>query len=103
MLIEEHWATIQDFPNYAVSNYGQVLNLRTRRVLKNSADPKGYERVCLTGRDGTQFFMVHRLVAEYFLADFDEDLEVKHKNNNLSDNGILNLYMGERRARARDI
>lgn len=36
---------------------------------------------------------VHRLVAEAFLEDFSEHLQVNHINKNVSDNGLSNLEM----------
>lgn len=41
----EIWKTITDYPNYQVSNYGNVKNIRFNRILKCTITPYGY-KVC---------------------------------------------------------
>lgn len=41
----EIWKTITDYPNYQVSNYGNVKNIRFNRILKCTITPYGYVRV----------------------------------------------------------
>lgn len=38
----EIWKTITDYPNYQVSNYGNVKNIRFNRILKCTITPYGY-------------------------------------------------------------
>ena len=48
---------------------------------KAGLDHKGYLRVRLTnGRTDGATKKVHRLVAQAFLPDYSEDLQVNHKN-----------------------
>jgi hypothetical protein len=35
----EIWKTITDYPNYQVSNYGNVKNIRFNRILKCTITP----------------------------------------------------------------
>ena len=102
MQVPEEFVQIDGFPNYFVSNYGRVVNARYDRELTPNLDKNGYMRVCLSRHGEPYFFMVHRLVAAYFLDDYDEEIEVKHHNGDLTDCGILNLYMGEKGARQRE-
>lgn len=39
----EIWKTITDYPNYQVSNYGNVKNIRFNRILKCTITPYGYK------------------------------------------------------------
>ena len=45
----EIWKTITDYPNYQVSNYGNVKNIRFNRILKCTITPYGY-KVCSLGK-----------------------------------------------------
>lgn len=41
----EIWKTITDYPNYQVSNYGNVKNIRFNRILKCTITPYGYNDI----------------------------------------------------------
>lgn len=41
----EIWKTITDYPNYQVSNYGNVKNIRFNRILKCTITP--YDKIKL--------------------------------------------------------
>lgn len=45
------WASIEDFPNYVVSNYGDVMNEHTQRILSQSRTTQGARKVSLIGQD----------------------------------------------------
>eukprot|EP01038_Epipyxis_sp_PR26KG_P019695 gene19695-27881_t len=36
--MEEYWTNIKDYPNYAVSTFGNVENMKTGRILKAGID-----------------------------------------------------------------
>lgn len=77
------WKTIEEATNYEVSNYGQVKNKTTQRILKNQIDRDGYYRVQITNTEGksiTRF--VHRLVAIAFLPNPHNLPQVNHKDEN---------------------
>ena len=93
----EIWKQYRD-TNYEVSNIGSVRNMTTKIIKKQHQKYNGkyendYMRVslCLNGKD--KIVSVHRLVAECFLDNFDERLEVNHKNSKRYDNRVENLEM----------
>ena len=45
--LDEIYTTIKDFENYTVSNYGDVINKKTGRILKSGINPNGYYYVNL--------------------------------------------------------
>jgi hypothetical protein len=47
ILLDELWVGFEDFPNYEVSNYGRVVNIRTGRDLSPSKDQNGFYHVAL--------------------------------------------------------
>jgi hypothetical protein len=68
--MEEFWISFAALPNYAVSNYGVVLNIRTNRELKQSPDSNGYLRVSLYHKGIRHETYVHRLVAKAFFLNY---------------------------------
>lgn len=113
----EKWKTI-DEPEiikdaYLISNYGRI-KMRTReyyagrplikRVIKGrfmkpsltaqKYNSQGYYSQPLRKVNGGQkTFFIHRLVAKYFLPDWDETLTVNHKDENQLNNKVTNLEM----------
>lgn len=90
----EIFASIEGFENYAVSNFGRVINAKRGRDLRPGRDAGGYLKVALY-RNGVRYdFGVHRLVAKAFFVDFNQDLEVYHVDGNKEDCSITNLSLG---------
>lgn len=93
----EIWKQYRD-TNYEVSNLGKVRNKNSKYILKQHFKNNGkvkndYLRVSLYIDNKNKNISVHRLVAECFLDDFDEKLEVNHKNTKRYDNNFSNLEM----------
>lgn len=63
----EEWRSIFEFPTYAVSSYGQVLNIQTDRVLSRSEVQGGALRVTLFDSEGPHTRSVKNLVADAFV------------------------------------
>lgn len=95
--MQETWIEIEGYPNYAISNSGQVLNLKTDKILRARSNGRGYLRVALS-RDGeTQDFYIHHLVAKAFLdMEFDGE-QIIHFNGDKEDNAPENLRLKKRR------
>lgn len=90
MTWKESWVVIEDYPNYAVSDCGRVLNIRRDYLLTPvSRVYDGYLQVCL-GRDGRNK-LVHRLVAQAFITPDLLNLEVNHLDGNKRNNAVNNL------------
>ena len=66
---KEIWRPIKDYPNYEVSNLGQVKNIKTGKILKSSKDKKGYNCISLWKNNKSKSFRKHRLVAEAFIPN----------------------------------
>lgn len=89
----EVWADIPGFPDYQVSDFGQVRSQKSGkwRVLRATPHSKtGYLAVSLrvAGRYITR--SVHRLVAVSFLGR-PRGRDVNHKNGDKHDNRLVNL------------
>ena len=85
------WKTINGYPNYSVSNEGQVRNNKTMKVLSPALDSNGYSFVILY-KDGEKWHgYLHRLVATAFIPNLYNLPEVNHKNGNKTNNHEKNL------------
>jgi hypothetical protein len=75
------WRKIKDFPDYWVSDHGNILSLtvpnRKCRMLK-LINYKGYVRVCLYNNKDKKIYFVHRLVAEAFIPNPENKPEINH-------------------------
>lgn len=100
-MMEEIWKTIKDFPNYEVSNMGNVRSVIHKdrfgrkqggHVLTPQADGRGlYLHVGLR-KDGKVIYRnVHRLVAITFIDNPHNYPEVNHKDENKKNNAVSNL------------
>jgi hypothetical protein len=91
--IKEFYLPIDNFSNYEVSNYGNIRNSKTGKILKNNVDVWGYQYVFLQNTSSKIYvrFKVHRLVANVFLNNPDNKKCVDHIDNNPLNNCVFNL------------
>jgi len=82
-----------DFNSYSIDKNGNVYSKRCGKVklLKQTTMPKGYKVVTITHKQKSFNFLVHRLVAKYFIGEPDEKLTVNHKDGNKQNNNVDNL------------
>lgn len=100
----EIWKDIKDYEGiYQVSNKGRIKSLarqirykngkiinRKEQILKES-NLNGYLQVPLSKDGKFTHKYIHRLVAQAFLDNYKEDLEVNHIDFNRSNNNVENL------------
>lgn len=65
--METLWAQILEFPDYSISNYGEVVNDRTQRLMRLSMTLQGAVKVNLVNDEGRSTRSVKVLVAESFV------------------------------------
>lgn len=106
------------YEGYYVSEYGEVLSVRTRGytdmyryekpiILKLKTDKDGYEEACLSitveEKQKRIYKRVHRLVYETFKGKIPHGMTIDHIDNNKANNHISNLQIlsrGENTAKA---
>lgn len=90
---------IKDFPEYYVTDTGDVYSRKTYRnnpscrikKLSKEKTKHGYYRVRICKNDGIYHKAVHRLVAETFIPNPENKPEINHIDGNPSNNNINNL------------
>ena len=89
----EKWIIInKPYDNYAISNYGNVKNIKTNKIIKQFEDQDGYMKVSLWNNGKGKTFKIHRLVALYFIENENEEyIYVNHKDGNKKNNNVRNL------------
>ncbi|MCC0179672.1 HNH endonuclease [Waterburya agarophytonicola K14] len=94
----EYWQTIEEFPNYLISNLGRVKSKKTRKILKPYKTNRGYLTVGFWLEGRKKRVSIHRLVAQAFLLNPGNLPEVNHINGCKTDNTLVNLEYCTRRS-----
>ena len=91
-MIEKIWKLIIGYENlYKINNYGEVLSLRSNKILKPNNNGIGYFIIQLCKNGKRKNYLIHRLVAEHFLDNPNNLPEVNHKDEDKSNNFVNNL------------
>jgi hypothetical protein len=89
---EEIWKTIEEFPDYQVSNLGRVKGGRWGNIFKGVYDKDNYKRISIYDVNKKQKTKaIHRLVATTFISNPLNKPCVDHINRIKDDNRIDNL------------
>jgi len=91
------WKDIEGYEGlYQISNLGNVKSLianmnRRKRLLKAKFEKDNYAYVSLYKNKIAKNKKIHRLVAQHFISNPENKLEVNHKNGIKTDNRVDNL------------
>ena len=91
----ELWLTIPGYEKFKASSEGRFKRIsnpkldETKKPQKNSVT--GYCHIKLSGTKGTRSVSVHRVIAELFVPNPNNYLEVDHINRDKTDNRAENL------------
>lgn len=115
MSFDEEWQDIDGFEGlYQVSNLGRIKSCDRivekrykngiivkcpikEKILNQHMNNKGYSIICLYKNGKSYHKLTHRLVAENFIPNPNEYLEVNHKDENKHNNIVDNLEWCNRR------
>ena len=85
------WKVVEEFPNYAVSNKGEIMNRNTKRILKPGIEGGGYHKVSLCKDGIVKSCKVHTLVATAHLENPNGHPCVDHIDRTKTNNDVSNL------------
>lgn len=85
--MREEYKIIVDYPNYSVSNIGNVRNNRTGRILAKRLNNRGY----VTAHLPNKMAYVHKLVAQAFVSNTNNYSEIDHIDGDKTNNTYTNL------------
>jgi len=86
----EKWKQMKyPYEKYDISNIGRLRNNKTNYYFNLNVRSDGYIRVCLNNKS----FLIHRLICEYFIDNYNDNLVVNHKDGDRSNNNISNLEL----------
>lgn len=89
--MDEVWTEIVDYPNYQVSNFGNVKNVKRNKYLKPDKDKDGYLNYKLYNNGESKTFKAHRLVALNFIQNTQNKPHVNHIDGVKTNNNVENL------------
>lgn len=100
--MEEIWKNIQGYPNYQISNMGNVKSLNynntgKEKMLKPSKTWDDYLMVVLYKDGKCKMHYVHRLVGQAFIENPNNYEQINHKNEIKTDNRVSNLEWCDRK------
>ena len=87
--------SIEGYDKYYISDEGKVYsdkyNERRELIPREAGNGYLYVNLCKNGK--YKSVRIHRLVAKHFLEDYEEGLQVNHKDGNKLNNNFSNLEM----------
>lgn len=90
-LVEE-WRDIAGYEGlYQVSDWGNIMSVRKNEKMKPSLGKNGYLKTVLTKDKERKYALIHRLIAETFVANPENKSCVDHINGVRTDNRAENL------------
>ena len=82
---------IENYPNYTISDKGEIVNTNTNKELKGYIRKDGYVIISLSKGGKKYKCYLHRLVAETFIPNPDNLPQVNHKDEDKTNNCVSNL------------
>jgi len=92
----EEWKWIDGYEGeYKISNKGNIKSFKKckdGKILKPKRDGKNkYLMICLSNNGKQKYCLIHRLVAQAFIPNYDNKEEVNHIDGNKKNNTVENL------------
>jgi len=84
---------IIDFPNYKINKKGDVYSISFKKFLKQQTTADGYKSITLVNNNVKKSFLMHRLIAEYFVKNDNKEEynTVHHIDKDKTNNHYKNL------------
>lgn len=95
LISRKNMSKFRDYSNYEVYDDGHIWSYKTKRFLKPTTMPNGYQVVNLYDNDGkTKQYYLHRVVYEAVTGEpIPSDMEINHRSEVKTENMISNLEL----------
>lgn len=91
--MKEIWKQLEKYPNYEISNFGKVRNIKTNRILKNRKNTSGLLQ-CRLGQS-CKGLLVGRMVYSTFVMPLTNENVVFFPDGNKENVSISNMIAFE--------
>jgi len=98
LVYRQVWKVIKDFPDYEISNYGQIKSwkngrygLKSKPRILSPIKVKGYLMTGIYENKKPKVFLTHRLVLEHFFGPCPAGMQACHNNGKRDEPDIWNL------------
>ena len=85
------WKRYTDYPNYMISDIGEIYSIFTKKILKKGTTRRGYTEVKMSKHGLAVTKLVHRIVSDVFFGK--SSLTVNHKDGDKTNNALNNLEL----------
>ena len=87
----EKYILINGLDHYAISNYGNIKNVKSGNILTSVLNKQGYLGYTFYQHGKKKSLRIHRLVALHFIPNPENKPYVNHKDGNKTNNHADNL------------
>lgn len=89
--MQEEYVDIFGYENYQISNFGNIRNKKSNKIIKSRMKKSGYFDIALSSKNKRKKFLIHRLVAMHFIDNPENKPQVNHIDGNRGNNIYTNL------------
>ena len=95
------YQTIPNYKTYMINEYGEIVKLIGNKIkpIKPFIHKDGTKQVSLSEHGKVSKYTVHKLVAQTFIPNNLSYNVVTHKDGNLSNNHVSNLFWDSKQKR----
>lgn len=87
----KEWKIVKNYPDYKISNLGDIFSIKSNKILKPRQDENGYYKIKLINDIKRRHMFIHRLVYDTFKNIIDDNKVIDHIDKNKINNNINNL------------
>lgn len=91
-VIDNSFVYIKYNNNYKINNKGIIIN-KNNAICKPFINNSGYYCIGLWKNNIKTTYCVHKLVAEHFISNYNNNLDIDHIDNNKLNNDVNNLQL----------
>ena len=88
---KKEWKFVKNYPDYKISNTGDIFSIKSNQMLKPKLDNNGYYKIKLINDEKRREMFIHRLVYDSFKNIKFDDKVIDHIDRIKTNNNLNNL------------